>query len=110
MLNHRFSRKDGGGVLTLGGELTIYTASEAFQLLQGHLGSVPRLDLDLSGIEEFDTAGAQLLFWAKREAHHLGKDLAIIHHGPSVVNALDLLNLASVLGDAILEEPGHGSR
>jgi hypothetical protein len=51
----------------LEGELTIYSVAEARDQLCSALDQHPALQLNLSGIEELDTAGVQLLAWLKQE-------------------------------------------
>jgi len=53
-------------VLALAGVLSIYTARQARDLLEERLDA-PELVLDLSQIQEFDSAGAQLLLYLRRE-------------------------------------------
>ncbi|BDU71299.1 STAS domain-containing protein [Mesoterricola silvestris] len=91
--------------LLLSGELTIYHAAEARQRLGEELSADPALELDLSGIEEIDTAGAQVLLWLKREARSLGLALPYTSHSPAVLDVLDQLNLAGAFGDTLLIAP-----
>ncbi len=100
-LTHPFGR----ATLKVEGDLTIYTASEAREVLRSTLDGSPPPDLDLSGIEELDTAGAQLLVWLKRQAALAGKPLIYVHHSSAVVEVLDLLGLTAELGDPILIAP-----
>jgi anti-anti-sigma regulatory factor len=58
--------------------------------------------LDLSGVEELDTAGVQLLLWLKQEARRGGYACTLVNHSPAVVEVLDLLKLAGTFGDPIL--------
>ena len=57
--------------LAIEGELTISTAAEHRQRLLAALPGSPGLRLDLSGVEELDTAGLQVLLLARREADRL---------------------------------------
>jgi anti-anti-sigma factor len=92
-------------VLKFEGELTIYHAAEAKLRLQEELSADPALEVDLSGIEEMDTAGAQVLLWLKREGLARGQAIPFTHHSPAVLDVIDLLNLAGVFGDTILIAP-----
>lgn len=100
-LTHPFGR----ATLKVEGELTIYTAHEAREALRNALESSPPPDLDLSGVAELDTAGAQVLVWLKREAAQLKQPLVYVHHSAAVVDVLDLLGLTAELGDPILIAP-----
>ena len=94
-----------GPVLALAGELTIYHAAEARDLLAGELALEPPAELDLSGLEELDTAGVQVLAWAKREARAKGGALAFTRHSAAVLEVIELLNLARVFGDTLVIAP-----
>ncbi len=51
------------------GEMTVYTASQIKQpLLDAIADGAANVQLDLSGVSEFDTAGVQLLLLIHREA------------------------------------------
>ena len=85
--------------LALEGELTIYVAAETKARLANAMLSADRLEIDLSGITEIDTAGLQLMLLAKR---NIGKDVVFVNHSPAVLRLLDLANLGSVLGDPLV--------
>jgi len=91
--------------LKLSGELTIYHTAEARQRLGKELAMDPELEVDLSGIEELDTAGAQVLLWLKREARARGRELPFTRHSPAVLEVVDQLNLAAAFGDTLLIAP-----
>lgn len=99
----QFSRQDHA--LRVEGELTIYHAAEARTRLREALGTEPSLELNLSGVEEMDTAGAQVLLWLKREAAAEGRGVHFTHHSAAVLEVIDLLNLASVYGDTLVIAP-----
>ncbi|WP_148714390.1 STAS domain-containing protein [Chitinolyticbacter meiyuanensis] len=88
----------------LDGELTIFHAAELKDVLLAALGEGggPPLTIDLSGVDELDTAGVQLLLLAKREAARHGRALAYSGHSPAVISVLELLDLAGTLGDPVL--------
>ena len=94
-----------GPVLALAGELTIYHAAEARDLLAAELALDPPAELDLSGLEELDTAGVQVLCWAKREVRAKGAALAFIRHSPAVLEVIDQLSLARTFGDTLVIAP-----
>lgn len=94
-----------GDALRIEGELTIYHAAEAKARLQSALAQEPALEVNLSGVEELDTAGAQVLLWLKREAAAAGRNVPFTHHSSAVLEVIDLLNLAAAYGDTLVIAP-----
>jgi anti-sigma B factor antagonist len=105
MLTIQEAKHNGQSALKLIGELTIYSASEAKKGLAKCSDKKAPQELDLSGIEEIDTAGVQVLLWVKREALGHKKALAFVNHSVAVVEAFDLLKVTSIFGDPILIAP-----
>lgn len=105
MLTYHATQHDSQPSLRLNGALTIYTAAQARRELPARLAKHGAQVLDLGGIEELDTAGAQLLLWLKRDLAGRGAGLAFVHHSPAVVEVLDQLKLAATFGDPILLSP-----
>jgi anti-anti-sigma factor len=99
------STHEGETAWALEGDLTIYEVQEAKGLLCAALDEGPRLQLNLAGLEELDTAGLQLLVWLKQEARRCGKSLSLFAHSPSVVAVFDLLQVTRLFGDPILLAP-----
>ncbi len=89
-----------GDRLVLEGELTIYRAAEVKAQIVEWLEQALRPQLDLSQITEIDTAGVQLLLFARREAQRAGHPATL--HAPSdaVRRAMDLLDLTEHLAPA----------
>ena len=110
MLTYHATSKDNQSVLSLDGVLTIYSVAQAQRELPAKLAKRKVQALDLSGVEELDTAGVQFLLWLKREATSRGVELSIVNHSPSVVEVLDLLALTAAFGDTILLSPAPSSR
>nr|WP_320131501.1 STAS domain-containing protein [uncultured Holophaga sp.] len=104
MLEVKPSHSRGAGVLRLIGDLTIYSVGDARKDLEAQLHQQPTLTLDLSEVEEVDTAGVQLLHWLKQEAEALGGNLALQHHSPAVVEVFELLGVIAHFGDPIIVE------
>lgn len=79
-------------LLTMIGELTVYTAAKLKTVLLKELNTFSGLVLNLSGIEEADTAGFQLLLFLRREAESAGKTLVIDDASARVKSIFTLYN------------------
>jgi anti-anti-sigma factor len=89
------------GQLTLGQELTIAQAATAREtLLQAMQDGQGTLVLDLSGVNEFDSAGVQLLLAARRSLQQAGRALALHQPSAAVRDALHCLGLQELLAQA----------
>lgn len=88
------------------GEMTIYQAARRkSQLLAALAGGLP-VEIDLSGVDEIDTSGVQLLVLARREAGRHGNALSITRASPAVADALERYGLADAFGIA---DPGRAA-
>ncbi|WOB08896.1 STAS domain-containing protein [Piscinibacter gummiphilus] len=98
------SKKKTAAVQTLRieGEFSIYRAAELKPVILQAVESSPALEIDLSGVAEFDTAGVQLLLLAKRVAAERGHELRLVRHSAVVVDVLQLLDLAAHFGDPLV--------
>lgn len=105
MLTYHSTKHDGQPSLRLTGVLTIYTVTQARSEIPARMAKHGAQELDLSGLEELDTAGVQLLLWLKRDMAGRGTVLALTRHSPAVVEALDQLKLTAAFGDPILLSP-----
>ncbi len=93
--------------LTVEDEMTIYTAVKLKETLMEHLQRCSELEIDLSQVDEMDTAGFQLLLLAKREAMQANKALCLVSHSRATLEVLDLYNMAAYFGDPlVLSEQG----
>ncbi|MCQ8103972.1 STAS domain-containing protein [Methylomonas sp. SURF-2] len=88
--------------LVLEDELTIFSASEQKNRLLAFLESDHELEINLSKVDEIDTAGLQLLILIKREAALHGKALRFILHSKAVLEILELANLTTAFGDQVI--------
>lgn len=88
--------------LAIAEDLTIYHAQEQKERMSAALETADGLELDLSQVGEIDTAGLQLLIFAKREAARLNKTLTIVAHSPAVHQTLDFCNLVGYFGDPVV--------
>lgn len=84
---------------TLTGELNIYTVAEIKAGLASCMELADRVEVDLFGVSDIDTAGLQLMLIAKREP---GKDVRFVNHPACVLRLIDLANLAGALGDPLV--------
>jgi anti-sigma B factor antagonist len=77
--------------LRVSGEMTVYSAAALKPaLLQGLLIEREVLELDLSLVQEFDTAGLQLLLMLHRQAAIAARKVRIVACSHAVRAALDL--------------------
>ncbi|MBX3350214.1 MAG: STAS domain-containing protein [Nitrospira sp.] len=74
--------------LHVAGEMTIYSALELKPRLLGALRGSNRLELEVDGVTEVDTAGLQLLFLLKREATATGKEMELLAPSDALQEAL----------------------
>jgi len=88
--------------LRIEGELTIYRAAELKNTLLAAVAEHDTLDIDLSAVTEFDTAGVQLLLVAKRAAAARQHTLRLVGHSAPVIDVFELLDLSSHFGDPIV--------
>ncbi len=99
-------KKASASRLAIAEDLTIYHAAALKQGLIDALHASDRLEIDLSGVSEIDTAGFQLLVLLKREARQLGKEAQIVAHSEAVREVLDFYNMAAAFGDPLLIPAG----
>jgi anti-anti-sigma factor len=88
------------------GALDIYAATAVRERLVSLLQQHPVLELQLSEVDEIDTAGLQVLLAAKQMASNLGHVLKLTSHSAAVLDTLQLCNLLPYFGDPVVE---HGS-
>jgi anti-anti-sigma factor len=93
---------DGAAHIILDGPMTIYTAGDIKAQLMNGLQAAPVVELDLSHVNEMDTAGFQLLVMAKRESLRQGHTLNIIAHSPAVREVIDFYNMDAYFGDPMV--------
>ena len=88
--------------LTIENDLTIFTVIEKKTSLLAFLNAGSDLEVDLSQVEEIDTAGLQVLILIKREAAKTGKSLKFVMHSKPVLDIIELANLTSAFGDQVV--------
>jgi anti-sigma B factor antagonist len=75
------------------GPLTIYTASEQKDVLLSLFPLAHEVELDLSNVDELDSAGLQLLILIKHESFKEGSQLVLSNPSAAVIEALRLSGL-----------------
>ena len=88
--------------LAITGELTIYTAATEKSKLQAFLASDDEVEVNLSQVNEMDTAGLQVLVLLKKEAARQSKKIHYVMHSKAVIDILEMANLTSSFGDQVV--------
>lgn len=104
----RHTINHGHLLLNLRGGLTIFQAAERKPELLHLLGLAEHsVALDLSAVDELDTAGIQLLLLVRREAARRGLPVEVVAYSPAVLASFDLLQLHALFlpASASVEEP-----
>ncbi|MBW2107148.1 MAG: STAS domain-containing protein [Deltaproteobacteria bacterium] len=81
------TESDNGATLSITGSMTIYDASELRQHLLACLEEHPGMILDLSGVEDCDTAAIQVLCAARKSAELTGKPVSFQQPAGPVIEA-----------------------
>ena len=105
MANQSFPAASGAHVVRVEGDMTIYRATELKDTLLQAVAAQPVVEVDLSAVSEFDSAGLQLLMLAKRVAQAAQRELRLVNHSPAVVDVLQLFDLAAFFGDPLVAPP-----
>ncbi|MCD1637574.1 STAS domain-containing protein [Pseudomonas stutzeri] len=89
---------EAGTCLVLSGSLTIYEVRDARDALLRAFGAQPsgHWQLDLSALDELDTAGAQLLLAAQRQLRLSDAILEVCNPSASALELLQLLRLQAL--------------
>lgn len=85
------------------GELTIYTVGEIRNRLLQAMATSDRIEIDLAGVTDIDTAGLQLMLLAKRQP---GTEVRFTHHSAAVLRLVDMANVGLMLGDPLVISAG----
>lgn len=80
-------------LLFIEGDLTIRRVQELKDVLLARLAQSQALEVDLAGVTEIDTAGAQLLLMARRAAQASQKELLLVAPSPAVASLFELLRI-----------------
>jgi len=80
-------------LLSIDGELTIYTAAEYKQYLVENFTAEQALEIDLQGVEEIDTCGLQLLAAMSKQLSDNGNEINIVATSDVAKDALETSRL-----------------
>jgi anti-anti-sigma factor len=89
------SAETGPARVAVEGAMTIYEAAEQKQELLNALAASDELDIDLSGVDEIDTAGLQLLVLMRREGRRAGKAVRVVDQSAALVEVLERYGLVT---------------
>ena len=81
--------------LAVEGSMTVYEAVEQKKGLLEALAGAQALELDLSAVDEIDTAGLQLLFLARREGCKTDKPVRLVAKSDALTEVLGRYGLGS---------------
>jgi anti-sigma B factor antagonist len=98
------AKKDDGIMqLSIKDDMNIYNAESLKETLLGfcHPGT-QELQLDLSAVNEIDSAGLQLLLLLKAESQKRGFTLRLVRHSEAVIEVFELLKLGTYFGDPVV--------
>ena len=88
--------------LVIRDEMTIYNVLEQNKTLLPYLEADKELQIDLSEVTEIDSAGVQLLIVLKQQAQKVNNQFSLVHHSQSVIDVLELFDLAAFFGDPVI--------
>ncbi|MBF0317921.1 MAG: STAS domain-containing protein [Nitrospirae bacterium] len=79
--------------LTVDGEMTVVNAVELRKVFADSLEGCSEVEIDLSKVSEFDSAGFQLLLALKLATQKRSKGFRVTAHSPSTTQVLSLYNM-----------------
>lgn len=90
------------------GEMTIYTAAQIKEELVA-INSIlvngkNNISINVSGVSDFDTSGLQLLMMAKKNLVLIDKNVNIIGHSDSVIEAMRLYKMDGQMESASYDD------
>ncbi len=94
--------------LTISGEMTIYTAAEQKEKVCEVLDDPRDLEINLSGVNEIDSAGMQILMLAKKSRGLKQYKLTLVEHSHEVLDAMETLGLVPYFGDPVVMSANGG--
>jgi anti-anti-sigma factor len=87
------------------GSMNIYFAARQKSILLEALQRHQHIRVDLSKVEEMDTAGLQLLLLLKHTASQTGKDVSLVAHSPASLEVINRYKLTGYFGDSVIMAP-----
>ena len=96
-------KKNSPALVAIEGEMNIYRAVELKKTLLDGLEASPAIEVDLSGVEEMDTSGIQLLALIRMEAARLKKQMKITAASQAASTLIELYNMGEFLGAATVK-------
>ena len=97
--------KDSSCNVLIEDNMTIYEAAEQkTQLLEAlkKMKKKEQIEIDLSNVNEMDTAGIQILLLLKQTAEKENKIVLLVAHSPASLDVIDRYNLAAYFGDPVI--------
>lgn len=102
---------DGGCEVLIEEDMTIYEAIKQKKKLLNALKKLKKneqIKIDLSNVNEMDTAGLQVLLLIKQTAEKARQVVLLVAHSPATLDVINRYNLASYFGDPlIISSAGH---
>ena len=97
--------KDGNCNVLIADNMTIYEAVDQKKQLLKALKKVKKkeqMEINLSDVNEMDTAGLQVLLLIKKTAEQEKKVVLLVAHSPASLDVIDRYNLAAYFGDPVI--------
>ena len=101
----KVTSNDGNYTALIEDDMTIYEAVEQKAELLKTLKKLKKseqMEVDLSNVNEMDTAGIQILLLLKRTAEKENKIMLLVAHSPASLDVIDRYNLATYFGDPVI--------
>ncbi|MBK8186345.1 MAG: STAS domain-containing protein [Cellvibrio sp.] len=95
----RVTDVNGACCVAVDGEISRSTVVDIKSDIMAVLQTHHEIEVDLSHVEDIDTAGLQLMLAAKR---YVNKRVTFFNHSAAVLRVLKLANLGQQLGDPLL--------
>jgi anti-anti-sigma factor len=92
------------------GEMTIYTAMELKEKLLPIIQDSRELEINLSKVNEIDSAGVQLLMLAKKNRCISNYALNLTDHSSAVLDVFELMNLVAYFNDPVVLQGLKGEK
>ncbi len=87
------NKRSGRCLLKIDGDLTIYNAAESHESLLAFVDDFKGFEVDMTSVNEIDTAGIQLLLQLKRKAAQEEQSIQLSGCNEQVCDLLDLYQL-----------------